>query len=43
MTTSFWKGFDTAAKLLIQNGADVNVVGEHGNTALIWAAANGKN
>lgn len=27
--------------MLIQKGADVNVVGQNGNTALIWAAENG--
>lgn len=35
-------GFDQIAELLIQKGANINVVGSEGNTALIWAAKNGK-
>lgn len=35
-------GYDKVAELLIQKGADVNIVGDYGSTALIWAAENGK-
>lgn len=34
-------GFDEVAELLIQKGADVHVVGEYGQTALIYAAGKG--
>lgn len=40
--TSFDLGHDEVAKLLIHNGANVNVVGQHGDTILILAAAKGK-
>lgn len=30
-------------EILIQNSADVNIVGENGKTALIWAAYHGLN
>lgn len=30
------------AELLIQKGADVNIIGEFDRTALIWAAKKGK-
>lgn len=35
-------GFDRVADLLIRNGADGNVVGQFGKTALIWAAQKGE-
>ena len=35
-------GFPKIAELLIQNGADINHVGQHGRTALILAANYGK-
>lgn len=38
----FWLGYDKAATILIQKGADVNVVGKYGKTALIEAANKGK-
>lgn len=34
--------FDNVAEFLIQKGADVNVVGENGYTALMWAAQKGE-
>lgn len=41
-TTSSFLGFDKIAELLIQKGADVNVLGQFGRTALSWAATKGK-
>lgn len=39
-----FKGFENASMLLIQNGADVNVVSQQdGNTALTWAVYKGWN
>lgn len=38
----FRQGFQNAAELLIRKGANVNVVGENGNTALLKAAEKGK-
>lgn len=35
-------GFDKVAELLIQKGANFDIVGEYGYTALIWAAQNGE-
>lgn len=35
-------GFDKIAELLIQSGADVHIVGQNGNTALIWAIYKGR-
>lgn len=35
-------GLDNIAELLIQKGADVNVVGQYGVTALLFATQNGK-
>lgn len=41
--TEFFRiGFDKIAEYLIQNGADVNTVGQDGNSILIWAVYNGK-
>lgn len=37
----FWLGFERAAQVLIQKGADVNIIGQDGNTALIVAASKG--
>lgn len=37
----FGLGFDKVAELLIEKGADVNVVGQGGHTALNWAAYGG--
>lgn len=34
-------GFDEIAELLIEKGADTNVVGNSGSTALTWAAEKG--
>lgn len=34
--------FEKTAELIVQNGANVNIVGDQGNTALILAAENGK-
>lgn len=39
---SFLGNNDKLAELLIQNGADVNVVNVHGDTALNWAAKKGE-
>lgn len=39
---NFFLGFDKIAEYLIQNGADVNAIGQDGNSVLIWAAYNGK-
>lgn len=36
-------GHDKVAELLIQKGANVNLVGRSGNTALMYAAQKGKN
>lgn len=38
-----FKGVTSAAELLIRNGADVNIVGQGGNTAIILASKGGKN
>lgn len=38
----FQKGHNKIAELLIQNGANVNIVGKSNNTALTWAAYKGK-
>lgn len=38
----FGEGFDKAAELLIEKGADVNIVGKNKQTALTWAAYSGK-
>ena len=35
-------GFDKVAELIIQNGADVTVVGNGTNTPLIWATQKSK-
>lgn len=35
-------GFDKVAELLIQNGADVSIVGQDGTTALTLASRKGK-
>lgn len=35
-------GFDKVAELLIQNGADVNIVGNYNETALMKASEQGK-
>lgn len=35
-------GYDRIAELLIENGADVNIVGKNTNTTLAWAAKLGK-
>lgn len=40
-TAIYFPGFENIAELLIRNGADVNVVGQHAYTALILAALNG--
>lgn len=37
-----WLGYDKAATLLIEKGAEVNAVGKYGKTALIHAAQKGK-
>lgn len=37
-----FSGFDKVAELLIQNGADTNIVGLLGENALIYAAEKGK-
>lgn len=39
--TFFFLGHDKIAELLIQNGANVTVVAQHGSAALIWAAIKG--
>lgn len=39
---SFCLGFDKVAELLIGKGADVNIVANNGDTALINAAYKGK-
>lgn len=41
-TIFFGEGFDKAAELLIEKGADVNIVGKNKQTALTWAAYSGK-
>lgn len=41
VTLSMFEGFENGSILLIQNGAEVNVVGQDGNTALTWAAFKG--
>lgn len=40
---SYFKGFDKVAKLLVQKGADVNIVGDYGRTAIHWASEKGRN
>lgn len=42
MAASLLSGFDRIAELLIQNGANVTVVGQLGRTALYMAAEKGK-
>lgn len=39
---SLRSGYDEVAEVLIRNGADVNFVGQYGNTALMGAAQKGK-
>lgn len=41
MTVS-WIGYDKSAELLIKKGADINVVGNDGKTALMQATSSGK-
>lgn len=38
---SFFLGFDKIAELLIENGADVNIVGNNDLTPLMYAADKG--
>lgn len=42
MTDLFRLGFDKIAEYLIKKEADVNAVGQDGNTPLIWSVYNGK-
>lgn len=41
--TSFYLGFEKTVELLIQKGADLNVVGQHGYTPLMHSANQGAN
>lgn len=41
-SVSFHLGIENVAVLLIENGADVNVANQIGETSLMWAAYNGK-
>lgn len=37
----FGLGFDKVAELLVERGADINIQGQGGHTALNWAAYGG--
>lgn len=41
LTSLFSVGFEKVAEILIQNGADVNIVAKYNETALTYAAENG--
>lgn len=41
-TVTFFSGFEKVAEVLIRKGADFNIVGENGDTALIHAASKGE-